>query len=61
MKRPVSLFSLIAAIVIYLVLMATPVFAFGDEHRNNHMGTGNGQGDQVQNQEQEQEQVNIGN
>ena len=60
MKRPISLFSLIAAIVVYLVLMATPVLAFGDEHRNNHMGTGNGEGDQVQNQNQNQEQVHIG-
>ena len=59
MKRLVALCSILAVVVLYIILASTPVFAFGDEHRNNYMGTGNGQGDQVQNQNQEQ--VNIGN
>lgn len=54
MKKIISLGSIFAVVVLYLCLAVTPVFAFGDEHRNNHMGTGNGQGEQVQNQNQEQ-------
>ena len=53
MKKLLPICALITVVVLYLCLAVTPVSAFGDEHRNNHMGTGNGQGEQIQNQNQE--------